>query len=97
MFRRLRDEGAVNLPGVPVTVDGRPFLARTGDSVAAVLLMSGYRDFRVAAVGGAPRGPFCMMGACFDCAVTIDGQANRQGCLVTVAPGMRIQTTRGAR
>jgi len=97
MFRRLRDEGAVNLPGVPVTVDGRAFLARAGDSVAAVLLMNGRLDFRAAPVSGAPRGPFCLMGACFDCVVTVDGQANRQGCLVTVAPGMRIETTRGAR
>ena len=97
MFRRLRDEGAANLPGVPVTVDGRPFLARAGDSVAAVLLMTGCLDVRTAPVSGAPRGPYCLMGACFDCVVTIDGQANRQGCLTTVAPGMRIETTRGAR
>jgi len=97
MFRRLPEAGTGNLPGVPVTVDGRPFLARAGDSVAAVLLMAGCLDVRAAPIGGARRGPFCLMGACFDCVVTIDGRANRQGCLVAVAPGMRIETARGAR
>jgi predicted molibdopterin-dependent oxidoreductase YjgC len=38
-----------------------------------------------------------MMGVCFECLVTIDGVANRQGCLVPVAPGMRIETRRGKR
>jgi predicted molibdopterin-dependent oxidoreductase YjgC len=37
------------------------------------------------------------MGVCYDCLVTIDGLPNRQACLVTVAPGMRIDTQRGAR
>ncbi len=37
-----------------------------------------------------------MMGVCFDCLVTVDGVPNQQACLVTVAPGMRIQTQRGA-
>lgn len=97
MFRRLPEPGPVNLPGVPVTIDGRAFLARAGDTVAAALLMAGCIDSRAAPVSGAPRGPFCLMGACFDCVVTIDDQPNRQGCLVPVAPGMRIETTRTAR
>ena len=40
-------------------------------------------------VSGAPRAPYCMMGVCFDCLVTIDGVGNRQGCLVPVREGMR--------
>jgi sarcosine oxidase subunit alpha len=32
------------------------------------------------------------MGICFECVVTIDGVPNRQGCLVEVQPGMRIET-----
>ena len=46
---------------------------------------------------GAPRLPWCMMGACFDCLAEIDGVANRQACMVPVAPGMRIAVQRGAR
>jgi sarcosine oxidase subunit alpha len=35
------------------------------------------------------------MPECFDCFVTIDGIGNRQGCLVEVRDGMRIDTRRG--
>jgi aerobic-type carbon monoxide dehydrogenase small subunit (CoxS/CutS family) len=37
------------------------------------------------------------MGVCHDCLVTIDGVPNRQACMMIVAPGMRIDTRRGAR
>lgn len=89
MFRRLRDA-----PGraVAVTVDGRAVEARTGDTVAAVLLAEGIAPTRVSAVSGAPRAPYCMMGVCFECLVTVDGVGNRQGCLVPVSPGMAIET-----
>ena len=97
MFRRLPEPGALPAPGVPVTLDGNPVVAHTGDTVAAVLLLAGRLACRKSAVSGAPRGPFCLMGACFDCVVTIDGARNRQGCLVTVAPGMRIETGRRPR
>jgi len=94
MFRRLPETGAVDPAAVPVTVDGRPFAARAGDSVAAVLLLAGCLDCRTSPASGDPRGPFCLMGACFDCLVTIDGRPNRQGCRVPVAAGMRIETRR---
>ena len=93
MFRRLPDSSA----DVEVIVDGAPISARAGDSVAAALLASGHLACRTTPVSGAPRGPFCMMGVCFDCLVVIDGTPNRQGCLVTVQDGMRIETQKGAR
>jgi predicted molibdopterin-dependent oxidoreductase YjgC len=89
MFARLPDETAAL---VTVVIDGTPVSARAGDSVAAALLCAGVHAFRATAVSGAPRGPFCMMGACFDCAVTIDGEPGMQACLVRVADGMRIDT-----
>lgn len=75
-----------------IVVDGAPLRARAGDTVAAALLAAGVLAFRRTAVSGAPRGPFCMMGACFDCVVTIDGRRHRQSCLVPVVEGMRIET-----
>jgi predicted molibdopterin-dependent oxidoreductase YjgC len=92
MFARLPDAAA---PVVRVTIDGEPVEARAGDSVAAALLASGRLVSRFTPVSGAPRGPFCMMGACFDCLVTLDGVPNQQACMVAVAPGMRIETQRG--
>jgi predicted molibdopterin-dependent oxidoreductase YjgC len=93
MFARLPDVSAV---AVAITIDGVPFTARDGDTVAAALLAAGTIVCRTTPVAGAPRGPYCMMGACFECLVDIDGRPNAQGCMTPVAPGMRI-VTRGAK
>ena len=95
MFRRLPD--LVADEPLTVSIDGRPFGARRGDSVAATLLAAGLDACRTTAVNGVARGPWCMMGVCFDCLVVIDGQPNRQGCMVAIEDGMRIETQRGAR
>ena len=90
MFRRLPDKteaGVVNF-----TIDGEPRVGRRGDTVAAVLLLSGISPTRVSAVSGEPRAPYCMMGVCFECLVTINDIGNRQGCLIEVANGMQIKT-----
>jgi len=77
--------------------DGRVITARPGDTVAAALLAADAGPFRATPVSGAPRVAYCMMGVCFDCLVQIDGVANRQACLVTVAEGMQVQRQRGAK
>jgi predicted molibdopterin-dependent oxidoreductase YjgC len=92
MFRRLRESGVTD---VPVTIDGRVFSARAGDSVAAALLAAGVAACRTTTVSGAERGPFCLMGVCFDCLVTIDGRINQQACLISIRAGMRIERQSG--
>lgn len=82
---------------VEIFIEGQKFTARAGDTVAAALLASGVDARRATAVSGAPRLPYCMMGVCFDCLVTIDGIGNRQGCLISVAPGMQIEIQKGKR
>jgi predicted molibdopterin-dependent oxidoreductase YjgC len=94
MFRRLPDLGGAELR---FTVDGRPASARAGDSVAAALLAAGLAACRTTPVSGSARGPYCLMGVCFECLVTIDGVGNRQGCLVPVVDGMRVEIQAGAR
>jgi predicted molibdopterin-dependent oxidoreductase YjgC len=94
MFKRLPELAGET---VPLTVDGREVQARDGDTVAAALLAAGIDHCRTTPVSGAPRAPYCMMGVCFDCLVTIDGVGNRQGCLVRVRPGMRVETQLGKR
>jgi len=84
-------------PGVEVFVDGTPVLVPAGASAAAAVLLSALPAIRTTAVTGAPRLPYCMMGVCFDCLAVIDGVANRQSCMVPVAPGMHIDPQRGAR
>lgn len=93
MFKRLADAGTA----VALTVDGKPVRARTGDTVAAALLAAGVDRCRTTPVTGAPRLPYCLMGVCFDCLVTIDGVGSRQACLVPVHEGMKVETQIGKR
>ena len=94
MFRRLPDAAQDQ---VNFTIDGRAAVARRGDSVAVALLAEGVAACRTTPARGRPRGPYCLMGVCFDCLVVIDGVGSRQGCLVTVEEGMRVETQLGAR
>lgn len=61
-----------------------------GENLAGALLVAGVMPFRHTPVSGAPRGPFCMMGACYDCLVEIDG-VNRQACMLQVTEGLEIK------
>src|SRR5580692_4505143 len=89
MFKRLPDVAGAT---VAITIDGTPFSARAGNSVAAALLLAGRAVCGITAVTGQKRAPYCLMGVCFECLVTIDGDGARQACHVSVRDGMRIET-----
>jgi D-hydroxyproline dehydrogenase subunit gamma len=93
MFRKLHDPA----PGCEVTVDGVAHRAEPGESVAAVLLRCPPYTARTTPVGGAARGPYCMMGVCFDCLAEVDGVPSVQTCLTPVRAGMRIVRQHGRR
>ena len=82
---------------VPVVVEGRTVLVPEGASAAAAVLIAGLASIRDTPVGQSVRGPYCMMGVCFECLAEIDGVPNRQSCMVRARPGMRINRQRGAR
>ena len=92
-MRRLSDD---HREPVPMTFEGEELLGRHGDTVAAALLAGNHWQFRTTTVSDAPRGPFCMMGVCFECLVEIDGVANRQACMTEVSDGMAIKRQSGA-
>ncbi len=93
-FARLPDGPSEN---ITFQFNGEPVTARAGDTVAAALVAAGHTITRTTPVSGAGRGPYCMMGACFECLVEIDGVANRQGCMVEVQNGMQVSAMTGAR
>jgi len=82
---------------ITIVFEGEPIGARPGESVAAALIAAGRFATRTTAVSHSARGPFCMMGVCFDCLMVVDGVPSRQACLVTVRDGMRIERQHGAR
>ena len=67
--------------GSPVAFrfDGREIEALEGETIAAALAASDIVAVRQAR-SGAPRGPFCGMGVCFDCLVTVDGRPSQRAC-----------------
>lgn len=91
MFRRTEPTDCT------VLWDGVPLAARVGEPLAAALLAAGIAAFRETAVSGAPRGPLCLMGACYDCLVEMEGEANVQACMIPVRDGLRAAPQRGAR
>lgn len=95
MFKR--SDQASGGPAVTLRIAGQAVQARAGDTVAAAMLAAGLSTCRSTPVTGAPRAPYCLMGVCFDCLVQIDGEANRQACMVPVRDGMDVQPQAGRR
>ncbi|TCO72114.1 (2Fe-2S)-binding protein [Rhodovulum euryhalinum] len=81
-------------PRVSVRFDGTDHALPEGANLAAALLAAGVRVFRATPVSGAPRAPFCMMGACYDCLVLIDG-VTRQACMTRVTDGLVVERAPG--
>ena len=77
-----------------VTIDGEAITVKAGTTVAAAILQAGIAGFRQS-VSGEPRGPLCGMGICFECRVTVDGEAHVRGCQIMVREGMEVWTDEG--
>jgi hypothetical protein len=95
MFRLRREPDPA--AAITVAVEDRTVRMPAGASAAAAILAAGWRTIRETPVSGVARGPYCMVGLCFDCLAEIDGVPNRQSCMVAVRPGMKIRRQRGAR
>ena len=91
----LRLDGRREADGITITVDGRPLACYAGETVATALLAVGIRGLRASPRIGAPRGAFCMMGVCQECAIRIDGRV-QQACLARVHQGLRVELELGA-
>ena len=93
MFKRIN---SMDEQTVTITIEDRKIKVPAGDSVGAAMLAAGFEYTRTTAVSGAHRAPFCMMGACFDCLVEIDGIPNQQACQTLVREGMVVNLQQGA-
>lgn len=80
---------------VTIFVDGRKVPARAGEPVAAALYAAGIRTTRFSRRRGEARGPFCMVGRCTECVMTVDGVENVRTCMTPVRDGMRVETPGG--
>ncbi|QRZ15106.1 (2Fe-2S)-binding protein [Paracoccus methylovorus] len=83
--------------GAELLFEGQPLRFWPGETVAGVLMAAGITSFRETPASGAARGPWCLMGVCFDCLVSIDGRENQRACMVPARAGMQVRRQIGAR
>ena len=76
---------------VTLAVNGVSVTILAGSMVSAAILKTGVTAFRRSATGE-PRGPLCGMGICFECRVTIDGEAHCRSCQTLCRDGMDVRT-----
>ena len=88
MFR-LIDNSAAEL--VEIEFDGSAVAVPAGISLAAVIFYLDAIPTRQTLLSESPRAPFCMMGACFECLLEIDGIGNQRACQVEVQAGMHVR------
>ena len=78
-------------PEIRLLVDGTAIPAHEGEAVGIALAAAGLLTLRRSPGAGEPRGMFCLMGACQECAVEIDGEM-RPSCMTPARDGMRVTT-----
>jgi aerobic-type carbon monoxide dehydrogenase small subunit (CoxS/CutS family) len=81
-------------PSLSFTLDGAPATAYEGDTILTAVLTARPRLADAGHVDG-PRAGFCLMGACQECWVAVDGVPVR-ACGTLLAAGMRVTTDRHA-
>lgn len=82
-------------PMVTIWFNNKPIEARLGEPIAAALMASGVHVFRKTHKLGEPRGIYCGIGRCTDCAMIVDGIPNTRTCVTPVKDGMKVETQFG--
>jgi len=86
---RLQRLAETDRPAVSFTLDGRPMAALEGDSLlTAILTEDTY--LRTSEFGDGRRAGFCLMGACQDCWVSVEGSGRVRACSTPITEGMRV-------
>lgn len=78
-----------------VVVDGKPYYGFVGEPLAMTLMAHGILTARTSPASGSPRGYFCGVGRCPDCAMMVDGELNVMTCITPLKPGMIVRTQQG--
>ena len=86
----LRIAGIERKATIRLRVNGRSVAAIPGETVLAALTAAGFKVLKKSNVRGEARGPFCGMGVCYECLVTINGVPKQRSCMVEVADDMEI-------
>jgi NADH dehydrogenase/NADH:ubiquinone oxidoreductase subunit G len=85
---RLRD---TRRPRIALMLDGAPIEALQGDTLLTALLAAGAGHLRESEFGDGPRAGFCLMGACQDCWVVVEGRGRLRACAALAEDGMAVR------
>ncbi len=75
---------------VTFTFEGQPVQGHAGETLVSALLRAGHLSLREAPNDRAPRGAFCCMGLCQECAVRIQGQTV-EACRTFVTADLSVE------
>jgi D-hydroxyproline dehydrogenase subunit gamma len=90
---RLLRVAETDRPALSFVLDGAPATALAGDTLlTAILAADGY--LRRSEFGDGPRAGFCLMGACQDCWVNVEGGGRVRACSTAVTEGLRVSRMR---
>ena len=87
MFRKLKDSRKKE---IVFFFEGKKLTAFDGETIASALLSSGEIFFRESKINNY-RGPYCMIGICFECLVDVDQMQSLQACQVIVKNNMQVK------
>ncbi len=93
MFRRLPDYKVTTPVPFNWLFDGRTYTGYPGENVAAALLRQNVAFIRHHPIDGSSRLPYCMMGQCQECLVSVEGGPAQRACLLPVLEDMRVCST----
>jgi predicted molibdopterin-dependent oxidoreductase YjgC len=85
---RLRDAAR---PSIALRLEGAPIAAQRGDTLLTALLAADAGHLRDSEFGDGPRAGFCLMGACQDCWVVVEGQGRVRACATLAEDGMQVR------
>ena len=85
---RLRD---AQRPRITLTLEGSAIEAMEGDTLLTALLAAGAGHLRSSEFGDGPRAGFCLMGACQDCWVVVQGLGRVRACATLAEDGMEVR------
>jgi len=77
------------------TFNGRTLSGFDGESIASALMRAGILGQRLSPKRHDPRGYYCGMGQCWDCAVSVDGDGTVRSCCYPLRAGLRVSTADG--
>ena len=77
-------------PSLELFLDGTPLQALAGDTLLTAILAAGLGPLGHGEFGDGPRAGFCLMGACQDCWVFVEGRGTLRACTTLAEPGMQV-------